>query len=36
MGKRLKDELNVLKDIIIKEIPVAKIFLFGSYTGGIL
>ena len=34
MEKRIKDELNVLKDIIIKTIPVARIFLFGSYVGG--
>lgn len=34
MEKRIKDELNVLKDIIIKTIPVARIFLFGSYASG--
>ncbi|MBC8386953.1 MAG: nucleotidyltransferase domain-containing protein [Actinobacteria bacterium] len=34
MEKRIKDELNILKDIIIKTIPVGRIFLFGSYAGG--
>jgi predicted nucleotidyltransferase len=34
MEKRIKDELNTLKDIIIKTIPVGKIFLFGSYADG--
>ena len=34
MEKRVRDELNNLKDIIIKTIPVGKIFLFGSYAGG--
>ena len=34
MEKRIKDELNILKDIIIKTIPVGRIFLFGSYANG--
>ncbi|MFO7928958.1 MAG: nucleotidyltransferase domain-containing protein [Candidatus Humimicrobiaceae bacterium] len=34
MEKRIRDELNILKDIIIETIPVEKIFLFGSYAGG--
>ena len=34
MEKRIKDELNTLKDIIIKTIPVGRIFLFGSYAVG--
>ena len=34
MEKRIKDELNTLKDIIIKTIPVGRIFLFGSYADG--
>ena len=34
MEKRIMDELNTLKDIIIKTIPVGRIFLFGSYADG--
>ncbi|MBL7123942.1 MAG: nucleotidyltransferase domain-containing protein [Actinobacteria bacterium] len=34
MEKRIKDELNILKDIIIKTIPIGRIFLFDSYAGG--
>ncbi|MHB1253926.1 MAG: nucleotidyltransferase domain-containing protein [Candidatus Humimicrobiaceae bacterium] len=34
MEERIRDELNNLKDIIIKTIPVGKIFLFGSYASG--
>jgi predicted nucleotidyltransferase len=34
MEKRIRDELNILKDIIIKTVPVGKIFLFGSYSAG--
>ncbi|MHB1253557.1 MAG: nucleotidyltransferase domain-containing protein [Candidatus Humimicrobiaceae bacterium] len=34
MEERIRDELNTIKDIIIKTIPVGKIFLFGSYAGG--
>jgi len=34
MEKRIRDELNTLKDIIIKTIPVGRIFLFGSYADG--
>lgn len=34
MEKRIRDELNILKDIIIRAVPVDKIFLFGSYADG--
>ena len=34
MEKRIRNELNILKKIIIKTIPVGRIFLFGSYAGG--
>jgi len=34
MEKRIQDELNILKDIIVETVPVEKIFLFGSYAGG--
>jgi predicted nucleotidyltransferase len=34
MEKRIRDELNTIKDIIIKTIPVGRIFLFGSYADG--
>lgn len=34
MEKRIRDELNTIKNIIIKTIPVGRIFLFGSYAGG--
>ncbi len=34
MDKRIQDELNTLKDIIIKTVPVERIFLFGSYAKG--
>ncbi|MCL4517213.1 MAG: nucleotidyltransferase domain-containing protein [Firmicutes bacterium] len=34
MEKRIQDELNILKDIIVDTVPVEQIFLFGSYAGG--
>jgi len=34
MKKSIKDELDILKDLIIKTIPVEKIYLFGSYADG--
>ena len=34
MKKRIKNELDTIKDLIIKTIPVGKIFLFGSYAYG--
>ncbi len=34
MNKRIRDELDTLKDLIIETIPVGKIFLFGSYADG--
>ncbi|KJS17868.1 MAG: DNA polymerase subunit beta [Peptococcaceae bacterium BRH_c4b] len=34
MEKRIRDELNILKDIIVNTIPVEQIFLFGSYASG--
>ncbi len=35
MEKRVQDELNILKDIILNTVPVEQIFLFGSYANGI-
>ncbi len=35
MEKRVHDELNKLKEIILKTVPVEHIFLFGSYANGI-
>ncbi|MBM7583327.1 putative nucleotidyltransferase [Caldicoprobacter guelmensis] len=35
MEKRIHDELNILKDIIINTVPVEQIFLFGSYANGV-
>ena len=34
MEKRIRDELNILKDIIVNTVPVEQIFLFGSYVNG--
>ncbi|WP_427910006.1 nucleotidyltransferase domain-containing protein [Pelotomaculum propionicicum] len=34
MEKRIRDELNILKDIIVDTVPVEQIFLFGSYING--
>ncbi len=34
MEKRIRDELNILKDIIVNTVPVEQIFLFGSYANG--
>jgi len=34
MEKRIQDELNTLRDIIVNTVPVKQIFLFGSYAGG--
>ena len=34
MDKRIQDELNILKDIIVNTVPVELIFLFGSYANG--
>ncbi|MCL6477949.1 MAG: nucleotidyltransferase domain-containing protein [Peptococcaceae bacterium] len=34
MEKRIRDELNILKDIIVDTVPVEQIFLFGSYANG--
>ena len=34
MEKRIQDELNLLKDIIVETVPVEQIFLFGSYAVG--
>jgi predicted nucleotidyltransferase len=34
MEKRIQDELNILKDIIVNTVPVEQIFLFGSYANG--
>ncbi|MBS4031241.1 MAG: nucleotidyltransferase domain-containing protein [Clostridiales bacterium] len=34
MEKRIQDELNTIKDIIVNTIPVEQIFLFGSYVSG--
>lgn len=35
MEKRIQEELNILKDIIVDTVPVEQIFLFGSYASGI-
>ncbi|NLC67239.1 MAG: nucleotidyltransferase domain-containing protein [Clostridiaceae bacterium] len=34
MEKRIRDELNTLKDIIVNTVPVEQIILFGSYANG--
>jgi len=34
MEKKVQDELNTLKGIILNTVPVEQIFLFGSYAGG--
>ncbi|MBS4008202.1 MAG: nucleotidyltransferase domain-containing protein [Clostridium sp.] len=34
MEKRIQDELEILKEIILNTIPVEQIFLFGSYASG--
>ncbi len=34
MEKRIRVELNILKDIIVNTVPVEQIFLFGSYANG--
>lgn len=34
MEKRIQDELNTLKDIILDTVPVEQIYLFGSYAYG--
>lgn len=34
MEKRILDELNTLKDIIVNTVPVEQIILFGSYANG--
>ncbi len=35
MERRIQDELNTIKDIIIDTVPVEQIFLFGSYACGV-
>ncbi len=34
MNKRIRDELDNIKELIIETIPVGKIFLFGSHADG--
>lgn len=34
MEKKIQDELDILKDIILNTVPVEQIFLFGSYVYG--
>ena len=34
MEKRIRDELDVLKNIVLDTVPVKQIFLFGSYASG--
>jgi len=34
MEKRIQDELDILKNIIVDTVPVEQIFLFGSYANG--
>lgn len=35
MEKRIRDELNTIKDIIVNTVPVERIILFGSYANGV-
>lgn len=35
MEKRIQNELETLKSIIVKTVPVKKIYLFGSHANGI-
>jgi predicted nucleotidyltransferase len=32
--QRIRDELNILRDTIVKSVPVERIYLFGSYASG--
>jgi predicted nucleotidyltransferase len=32
--QRIRDELNILRDTIVRSIPVERIYLFGSYASG--
>ena len=34
MERRISDELNSLRDIIVNTVPVERILLFGSYAYG--
>ncbi|KLU61000.1 nucleotidyltransferase domain protein [Peptococcaceae bacterium CEB3] len=34
MEKRIQDELNTLKKVILDTVPVEQIYLFGSYAEG--
>lgn len=34
MEKRIQDELNILKNLIVDTVPVEQIFLFGSHANG--
>ncbi len=34
MEQRIRDELNILRDTIVRSIPVERIYLFGSYANG--
>lgn len=34
MEKRIQDELNKIKEIIIDTVPVKQMYLFGSYANG--
>ena len=34
MEKRIEEQLSIIKDIIIRTIPVEQIYLFGSYAYG--
>ncbi len=34
MDKRIKEELNILKDIIVNTVHVERMYLFGSYANG--
>ncbi|MBS3948160.1 MAG: nucleotidyltransferase domain-containing protein [Dethiobacter sp.] len=34
MEKRIRDELDILKNIIVDTVPVKQILLFGSYVNG--
>jgi predicted nucleotidyltransferase len=34
MNTKIQNELNIIRDIIVKTVPVEQIYLFGSYVYG--
>ena len=34
MEQRIREELNMLRDAIVRSVPVERIYLFGSYASG--